>query len=349
MKAIVWTKYGPPDVLQVAEVKKPVPGDDELLIRNYASTVTTGDCELRRFRPLNPFLIPMRLYIGLVRPQRIKILGQELAGKVEAVGQAVTRFKAGDQVYAATGFRLSAYAEYVCLHEDAMVALKPANLTYEEAAAVPLGGIEAWDYLNRVTIRPGQKVLINGAGGTIGTMAVQLARHFGAEVTAVDSAEKLAMLRSIGAEHVIDYAHEDFTKNGLTYDLIFDVIGSTSATESERSLKQDGRYLSANPGTLQQLRGLWNLIIRRREVMAEYRRRRNEALFALKELIEAGTIKPVIDRRYRLEEAAEAHRYVETGRKKGSVVLTVSSAAPPRGSARPRPAPAPPPRRPPGG
>lgn len=323
MKAAVWTKYGPPDGIQLREVEKPSPGDDEVLIRNYATTVTTGDCELRAFRPLSVFLIPMRIYIGLLRPGRITILGQELAGVVEATGKDVTQFKEGDAVFAATGFRLGAHAEYTCLPEEGTVAIKPANVTFEEAAAVPLGGLEAWHYLKQANLQPGQKVLINGAGGSIGTIAVQIAGHFGTEVTAVDSAGKLEMLRSIGVDHVTDYVQEDFTQSGQTYDLIFDVIGTSSPARSAGSLKQNGRYLSANPGSLQQIRGLWNLLTRRREVVAEYASRRNESLVFLRELIEAGEIRPVVDRRYRLEQIAEAHRYVETGQKKGSVVITL--------------------------
>jgi len=323
MKAVIWTKYGPPEVLQLREVEKPIPGDNELLIRNYATTVTTGDCDLRGFKNLSVFWLPMRLYVGLLRPTRIRILGQELAGEIEAVGKDVTLFKEGDPVFAATGFHLSAYAEYTCLPEDGMVAVKPANMTYEEAAAVPLGGLEAWSYLRRADIRPGQKVLINGAGGSIGTIAVQLAKQFEAEVTAVDSVDKLDMLRSIGADHVVDYARENFTEDGQTYHLIFDVIGTSSPSRSERSLTPDGRYLSANPGALQQLRGLWNLGARRQEVMSEYTGQRNEALEFLRELIEEGEIRAIIDRSYPLEQMADAHRYVETGRKKGNVVITV--------------------------
>jgi NADPH:quinone reductase-like Zn-dependent oxidoreductase len=324
MKAIVWTKYGPPDVLQLKEVDRPAPKEDEVLIKIYATTVTAGDCELRSFKNLNVFWLPMRIYMGLIRPTRINILGQEIAGEIEAVGKDVTLFKEGDRVFAATGFRLSAYAEYTCLPEKGMVAMKPANMTYEEAAAVPLGGLEAWHYLKKGNIQGGQKVLINGAGGSIGAFAVQIAKHFGAEVTGVDSTGKLDLLRSIGADQVIDYTQEDFTKSGQTYDVIFDVIGKSSFSRCERSLMQNGHYLSANPGLSQQIRGLWPLITRRMKVVSEYTSRRNEDLIFLRELIEAGRIKSVIDRRYPLEQIAEAHRYVETGHKKGNVVITVS-------------------------
>jgi len=323
MKAVVWTKYGPPDVLQLGEIENPTPKDNEVLVRIYATTVTTGDCALRGFKNLSVFWLPMRISVGLIRPTRICILGQELAGEIEAVGKNVTLFKEGDQVFAATGFRLSAYAEYTCLPEKGMVALKPDNMTYEEAAAVPLGGLEAWHYLQKGNIQDGQKVLINGAGGSIGTFAVQLAKHFGAEVTGVDCTEKLDMLRSIGADQVIDYTLEDFTKSGQTYDVIFDVVGKSSFSRCERSLKQNGRYLSANPGPSQQIRGLWKLLTSRKKVINEFESRRTEDLILLKELIEAGKIKSIIDRRYPLEQTAEAHRYVETGHKKGHVVITV--------------------------
>jgi NADPH:quinone reductase-like Zn-dependent oxidoreductase len=275
VRAIIWTKYGPPEVLQLAEVEKPTPKDNEVLVRIYASTVTTADCELRDFKTSSPFWLPLRIYIGFLRPTRIKILGQELAGEIEAVGKDVTLFKEGDQVFAASDLRLSANAEYICLPEKGMMALKPANMTYEEAAAVPLGGPEAWQYLNG-NVQAGQKVLIIGAGGTIGTFAVQLAKLYGAEVTGVDSKEKLDMLRSIGADHVIDYTQEDFTKSGQTYDVIFDAPGKSSYSQSKRSLKQNGVFLSANPGGQDQIRTVWALITRPKKTLSNYASRRKE-------------------------------------------------------------------------
>lgn len=327
MRAVLWTAYGGPDVLQLGEVTRPTPKDNEVLIGVRATTVTMGDCELRRldFSALKALWLPMRLYVGLTRPRRIRILGQEVAGVVEAVGKDVTVFSEGDEVFASTGFRLGGNAEYVCLPADGMIALKPANLSFEEAAAVPLGGLEAWQYLKRVNLQPGQEVLINGAGGSIGTHAVQLAKHFGASVTAVDSAWKLDMLRSIGADHVLDYKKQDFAKIGLTYDVIFDAVGTSSFGHSRRALKHDGRYLSANPGTGELIRGLWTFAAHRNEVVAEYTSRRNDDLAFLGELAEAGTIAPVIDKSYPLERTAEAHRYVETGRKKGNLVITVGT------------------------
>ena len=327
MKAIVWTKYGPPDVLQLKEVEKPTPTDNEVLIRIYATTVTAGDCELRSLKFPLPLSLPLRIYVGLIRPKRINILGQELAGEIESVGKEVKLFKAGDQVFAHTGFGMGAYAEYICLTEKpegikGVLAIKPANMTYEEAAAVPTGGLEALHFLRKGNIQSGQNVLINGAGGSIGTFAVQLAKHFGAEVTAVDSAEKLDMLRSIGADHVIDYTQEDFTQNGETYDVIFDVVGKISFSRSEKSIKPNGSYLLANPSK-QILQGLWASMTSSKKIIMQTASGTIADLVFLKGLIEEGKIRTVIDKTYPLEEIVEAHRYVETGRKKGNVAITV--------------------------
>jgi NADPH:quinone reductase-like Zn-dependent oxidoreductase len=326
MKAIVWTKYGSPDGLQLQEVEKPTPKDNEVLIRIYATTVTAGDCEARSLKFPLMLGLPMRIYVGLRRPKRITILGQELAGEIESVGKDVGLFKEGDQVFASTGFGFGAYAEYICLPEEpemGVLAIKPANMTYEEAAAIPVGGLEALHLLRKGNIQSGQKVLINGAGGSIGTFAIQLARYFGAEVTGVDSTEKLDMLRSIGADQVIDYTRKDFTKSGETYDVIFDVVGKSSFSGSIRSLKQNGCYLLANPGLSQMVRGRWTSMTSSKKVIFGAASQKTKDLLVLKELIEAGKVRSVIDRRYPLEQIAEAHRYVETGRKKGSVVITV--------------------------
>ena len=325
MRAIVWTKYGPPDVLQLKEVAKPTPKDKEVLIRIYATTVTAADCELRSLNIPIALTLPVRIYLGLRRP-RISILGQELAGEIEAVGKDVTRFRKGDQVFAWTGFRLGAYAEYTCLPEGGFVAIKPSNMTYEEAAALPVGGLEAAHFLRKGNIQSGQKVLINGAGGSIGTFAIQIAKHFGADVTGVDSTEKLDMLRSIGADQVIDYTQEDFTRSGETYDVIFDVVGKSSFSRSVKSLKPNGRYLLGNPGLSQQVRARWTSMPSSKKVISWAARAASEStedLDFLKDLIEAGKLKSVIDRRYPLEQVAEAHRYVEKGHKKGNVVITV--------------------------
>jgi NADPH:quinone reductase-like Zn-dependent oxidoreductase len=327
MKAIVWTEYGPPEVLQLKEVATPTPQDDEVLIRIYATTVTAGDCEQRSLKLPFWLALPMRAYVGLQRPKRITILGMELAGEIEAVGNDVTRFRNGDQVFAATGFaRMGTYAEYICLPEepeDGALALKPANLTYEKATAVPVGGLEALHFLRQGAIQSEQQVLINGAGGTIGTFAVQLAKYFGAEVTGVDSTEKLDMLRSIGADQVIDYTREDFTNSGETYDVVLDVVGKSSFSGTIQSLKQDGCYLLANPGLSQMVRGRWTSRTSSKKVIFGATHLKTDDLLFLKELIEAGKLKSVIDRCYPLEQAAEAHRYVETGHKKGHVVLTI--------------------------
>ncbi len=322
MKAIVWTKYGPPDGLELQEVERPNPKDNEALIRVHATTVTAGDCEMRSLRLAILFRLLMRMYTGLRRPKRVTILGQELAGEIESVGKEVRRFRKGDQVFAATGFHFGAYAEYACLPEES-VSLKPANMTYEEAAAVPLGGLNALHFLRKGRIQSGQKVLINGAGGSIGTIAVQLAKSFEAEVTGVDSAGKLDMLRSIGADHVIDYTQEDFTKSGKTYDVIFDVIGKGSFSGCVGSLKEEGILLLGNPSLSTRIRGRWTSVTGGKRIVGGAAPLSTENLTALKELIEAGKIRSVIDRRYPLEQTAEAHRYVETGRKKGNVVITL--------------------------
>ncbi len=327
MKAIVWTEYGPPDVLQLQEVAKPTPRDNEVLIRVYATTVTAGDCEQRSLKLPIWQALPMRAYVGLSRPERITILGMELAGEIESGGKGVKLFKEGDQVFAATGFLgMGACAEYICLPEEpeeGALALKPANMTYEQAAPVPVGGLEALHYLRQGSIQSGQKVLINGAGGTIGTFAVQLAKYFGAKVTAVDSTGKLDILRSIGADRVIDYTQKDFATTGETYDFILDVVSKASFSGSTRSLKQNGRYLIANPGPSQMVRGRWTSMTSSKKVIFGAAHPKTEDLVFLKELIEAGKMKSVIDRHYALEQTAEAHRYVETGHKKGHVVITV--------------------------
>jgi NADPH:quinone reductase-like Zn-dependent oxidoreductase len=327
MKAIVWTEYGPPDVLQLKEVQAPTPKDDEVLIRIYATTVTAGDCEIRSLKL--PILIglPIRIWIGFRKPRKNTIPGTELAGEIEAVGKDVKLFKEGDQVFGSAGMGFGANAEYICLPErpgemEGGVAIKPANMTYEQAATVPFGGRDALHFLRKGNIQSGQKLLINGAGGSIGTFAVQLAKHYGAEVTAVDSTAKLDMLLSIGADQVVDYTQEDFTQRGEIYDVIFDVVGKISFSRSEKALKQDGTYLLANPAS-QILKALWTRSTSSKKVIMETASGTIGDLDFLRGLIEAGNIKTVIDRGYRLEEIVEAHRYVETGQKKGNVVITV--------------------------
>ena len=323
MKAIVYERYGSPDVLELKEVEKPTPQDDEVLIRTYAATVIAGDCELRSFKFPIWIWLPLRIYIGLIRPTRVNILGQELAGEIESVGKDVKLFKKGDQIFAATEIGCGAYAEYKCMREEKTLAIKPANMTYEEAAAVPTGGLNALHYLRKANIQNGDKVLIIGACGNMGTFAVQLAKTFGAEVTGVDSTEKLDTLRSIGADHVIDYTQEDFTKNGETYDVIFNVLGKSSISRILRSLKQNGRYLLVNPRLLSMVQGLWTSMISSKKVIFEFADYKTEDLIFLKGLIEAGKIKSVIDICYPLEQMAEAHTYVDSGHRKGNVVITV--------------------------
>jgi NADPH:quinone reductase-like Zn-dependent oxidoreductase len=328
MKAIVWTNYGSPDYLQLQEVAEPLPKENEILIRIHAATVTAADTELRGLKGSPLYTIPFRFYLGFRKPTRIKILGSEFAGEVITAGNEVSIYKSGDRVYGYTGLGMGTYAEYICLAEKpasllGVMGIKPANLTYEEAAAVPFGGLEALHALRKANIQSGQKVLIIGAGGTIGTYAVQFAKLYGGEVTAVDQADKLDMLRSIGADHLIDYTREDFTKGGRAYDVIFDAPGKGSVSSSLRALKEDGTYLNANPGLFGGLRMRWASNGRSKKIIPWSGGYSASNLLALKELVEAGKIKPVIDRRYPLEQTAEAHRYVESGRKKGNVVIRV--------------------------
>jgi NADPH:quinone reductase-like Zn-dependent oxidoreductase len=331
MKAIVYTKFGPPDVLQLKEVEKPTPKDNEILIRIYATTVNYGDIITRNFKNIPPskFNMPMpfwfgaRIYFGLRKP-KITILGAELAGEIEAVGKDVKRFKKGDQVFGYIGMSMGAYTEYLCMPEDGVVALKPANMTYEEAATVPYGTLMALSLLRKVSIQRGQKVLINGASGGIGSAAVQLAKsHFGAEVTGVCGTPRLELVKSLGADKVIDYTKEDFTQSGETYDLIFDILGKSSFSRCKSSLKQNGRYLLASFKMRPLFQMLWTKMIGSKKVICAMATDKAEDLIFIKELVEAGKIKSVIDRRYPLEQTAEAHRYYEKGHKKGNVVITV--------------------------
>jgi NADPH:quinone reductase-like Zn-dependent oxidoreductase len=328
MKAIVWTKYGPPDVLELREVEKPTPKDNEVLIRIYATTVTAGDCEMRNLKFPIYLGLPMRLWRGLFKPRENSILGTELAGEIEAVGKDVKRLKEGDQVFGSAGMNFGANAEYICLPEEpgemeGGVTIKPDNMTYEEAATVPFGGRDALHFLRKGNIQNGQKILINGAGGSIGTYAVQLAKHFGAEVTAVDSSGKLDMLRSIGADQVIDYTQEDFTERNEIYDVIFDVVGTVSFSHTAGSISPNGTYLLANTREPQMVVGLWTRMRSSKKVVMETASGTTEDLIYLRELVEAGQLKSVIDKTYPLEQIVEAHRYVETGAKEGNLVITV--------------------------
>jgi NADPH:quinone reductase-like Zn-dependent oxidoreductase len=325
MRAIVCTAYGGPDVLELRDVPKPVPKADEVLVRIRATTVSAADCELRRFDFAPWIWLPMRLAFGIRRPRR-RVLGQELAGDVEAVGTKVTSLREGDRVFAATGIHLGAYAEYICLREDPQtgaIATMPANLGYEVAAAVPYGGGEALGFLRKADVRSGQRVLVNGAGGSFGTFAVQLAKDLGAHVTAVDGAPKMEMLRTVGADRVMDYAREDFTEGPDTYDVIFDVVRGTPATRMVGRLNDGGWLLMANPGLLQIVGARWTSRGSTRRVSISGARTTNEDLAYLRGLVEAGRLRPIIDRRFPLDQMVEAHRYAEIGQKLGNIVVVV--------------------------
>lgn len=318
MKAVVHTEFGPADVLALKEVAKPVPGDDDVLIRVHATTVTTAECLMRRGRPLWG-----RAIIGFRRPRKkMRVLGLELAGEIESVGKDVRRFKQGDQVFGFTGFQVGANAEYTCMRENASLAVKPGNTTYEEAAAAVDGATTALFFLDKAGIRGGQKVLVNGASGSIGTYAVQLAKHFGAEVTGVCGGRNVELVRSLGADKVIDYTKEDFTDTGERYDVIFDTVGKSSFSRCRGALTESGRYASTT-GLLNYVLSAWTFIVGGRRVVSGMSVDKRKALVFLKGLIEAGTLKIVIDRTYPLDRIAEAHRYVEQGHKRGNVVVSV--------------------------
>ncbi len=325
MRAIVCQAYGPPDVLRLRDVRKPVPKDDEVLVRIRATTVSAADCELRRFDFAPWIWVPMRLAFGIRKPRR-RVLGQELAGDVDAVGKKVRSLRKGDRVFAATGIPLGAHAEYICLRENPQtgaITTMPANLDYAEAAAIPYGGGEALAFLRKANVRSGQRVLVNGAGGSFGTFAVQLAKDLGAHVTAVDRAPKLEMLRAIGADRVIDYAQEDFTASLGTYDVIFDVVRGTPSARMVRRLTENGCLLMANPGFLQIVRARWAARGSRKRVSFIPSRSTGEELAYLRGLVEAGRLRPIVDRSFPLEQMVEAHRYAESGQKLGNIVVVI--------------------------
>jgi NADPH:quinone reductase-like Zn-dependent oxidoreductase len=330
MKAIIFTEYGSPDVLQLGDVATPTPKDGEVLIKVHAASVSYGDLLARNFsrvtsREFNmplPLLLPMRMVFGFSKP-RVNILGSEFAGEVEAVGRGVTRFQPGDAVMGYLGQRMGAYAEYVCMAETGALARKPANMSYAEAAAVPYGAIMATSLLRRANIQPGRQVLINGASGGIGSAAVQLARHYGAEVTGVCGGPRMAYVRSLGADHVIDYAREDFTQNGKTYDLILDVLGKSSFARCRDSLTPNGVYLLASFKTKALLQMLRTKVAGSQKVICALADEKAENLELVGKLVESGEYRAVIDRCFPLEQAAEAHGYVEAGSRTGPVVLMV--------------------------
>jgi NADPH:quinone reductase-like Zn-dependent oxidoreductase len=317
MRAIVHDRYGPPDVLRLEDVERPVPEDDEVLVKIHATTVNRTDCHRRAAQP---FL--WRFMAGLLRPKR-RILGGELAGEVEAVGAAVSDFAVGDHVFGTSGPKLGAHAEFICRRESGLIAHKPADLTFEEAAAVPDGALSALECLKGARVREGHKILVYGASGSIGTAGVQLAKYFGADVTAVCNTKNLELVKSLGADRVIDYTQDDFTKNSETYDVIFDAVGKHSFRRCRDSLRQGGVYI-ATDGLRNFGLALWTSRIGDKKVlMALPRWTKSDVLF-IKEVIEAGRYRPVIDRTYPLEDVVEATRYVETQQKTGNVVLTVN-------------------------
>ena len=320
MKAIVCLKYGPPEVLVLKEVAKPNPKDNEVLIRIFATAVNSADWRLRKPEPL-----AVRLFFGLTKPKK-PILGGVFSGEIEAIGKNVTLFKTGDQVFGSTGMHFGAYAEYTCLPEDGVFTIKPYNTSHKESASIPFGGINALDFLKKAAIQPGQKVLIYGASGAIGTAAVQLARYFGAEVTAVCSTSNLEIMKAIGASKVIDYTKEDFTKNGETYDVIFETVNKLSFSKSIKSLKKQGVLILGAAGVSQMLQGLLHSLMGRMKVITGLMSESAEDIIFLRGLIEQGHFKAVVDRSYPLEKMVEAHTYVEQGHKKGNVAITLVAA-----------------------
>lgn len=321
MKAILCTAYGPPEVLRLLEVEKPTPRADEVLVKVKASTVTFGDCELRNLTLPAWTRIPMRLLMGYEKPRRL-IPGMEFAGVIEAVGKDVSVLKPGDAVFGSTGMAMGGNAEYVC-RPSGSVGVKPAGVSFEEAATIPVGGVNALHFLRMANIQQGQKVLIIGAGGSIGTWGVALAKYYGAEVTAVDHTSKLSMLGAIGADHVIDYTSEDFSNKKIKYDVIFDIVFGSSFEKSIGSLTDAGCYLMANTDPGRMLRGLALEMTTRKKVKFALATEVASDLNFLVNLIAENKVKPVIDRIYPLEQTIEAHRYVERGLKKGSVIISV--------------------------
>ena len=335
MKAIIYERYGPPDVLQLKDAAKPVPKDNEILIRVHATPVSFGDKLVRNLKEVTPgkfhmpflFWLIAKMYFGFRKP-RITILGSEFAGEIEAAGKDVKRFKTGDRVFGYRGSRMGAYAEYLCMPENGVVATTPANMTFEEAAVVPYGAIMALSLLRKQKIELGQKVLVNGASGGIGPAVVQLAKfHFGATVTGVCSTPRLEYVKSLGADKAIDYTKEDFTDSAETYDLIVDILGKSPFARIKGSLAPNGRCLLVSFKMKQLWQMLWTSWIGGRKLICALSSEKAEDLIFIKELIEAGKIKTVIDKRFPLAQAAEAHRYVEEGHKKGSVVITVGHEA----------------------
>lgn len=337
MQAVVYEKYGTTEVLQLKDLARPVPQDDEILIRVFAVEATKGDCELRSFNyQVKWFWLPLRIALGLIKPRK-QVLGSYFAGEIESVGKDVTNFVPGDQVFGAAKLRMGAYAEYLCLPASYTIAPKPENLDFEEAAAVPLGGLNALHFMRRAGIKEGEKVLVNGAGGSIGTFAVQIAKFMGAEVTAVDSGIKREMLLGIGADHFVDYGAEDFTNQGKTYDVIFNMVAKASFSKCVSVLKPNGRYLMGNPRFSDMLRAVLTSRMTDKTVQFAFAAETREELLVLKEMIEQGKLKPALDKVYPLERVAEAHQRVETEQRLGIVVIGMRSTPGPAGFGRSEP------------
>lgn len=325
MRAVTYTNYGPPDVLELDEVEKPVPKDNEVLIRVKAVEATKSDVEMRRFKfAVKWFWLPLRIAFGVRKPRR-RILGGYFSGEIASTGKGVTQFSAGELVYGAAGLRFGAYGEFVALPASYPIAAKPVNMSFAEAAAVPLGGFNALHFMRLARIEAGEKVLINGAGGSIGTHAIQIAKSMNAEVTAVDSAIKEQVLRRLGADHFIDYTKDRFTEMGRTYDVIFDMVAGSSYTGCIRILSRGGRYLSCNPRLSLMLRSFFTTRFTNKTVRFAFASETKEALCTLKEMIEDGRIKSIVDRVYPMEQAADAHRRVETEQRLGAVVIEIGS------------------------
>lgn len=325
MKAVVYTKYGPPDVLHTEEVNKPTPSNHEVLIKVHAAEATKADCEMRSFKfAVKWFWLPLRIGLGITKPKR-QILGGYFSGVVESVGKDVAKFKPGDEVFGCTQLRLGAYGEYLCLPESYTIVPKPSNLSFAEAAAVPLGGLNALHFMRKANIQNGDKVLVNGAGASIGSFAVQIAKAMGAEVTAVDSSIKQDMLRGIGADKVIDYSKHDFTKTGEHYDVIFSMVAGASYSGCIKALRRKGRYLMGNPKLSDMLRSVLTSLLTDKQAIFAFAGEKQEELLTLKDMIEAGKIRPVVDKVYPMEQAAEAHRRVETEQRLGITVISLNS------------------------
>ncbi|MBK7572582.1 MAG: NAD(P)-dependent alcohol dehydrogenase [Bacteroidetes bacterium] len=317
MKAAVYTQYGSPEVLRVKQVEKPLPRKNEILLRSRATSVNSGDWRLRKADPY-----AVRLFFGLVKPKK-NILGSVFSGEVESVGEDVKQFKVGDIVFGHTDMSFGSYAEYISLPEDGSIALKPSNISHNEAAVIPFGGVAALHFLKKAKIQPGQKVLVVGASGSVGSAAVQLAKSFGADVTGVCSTANIALVKSIGANKVIDYTKEDFAGNGETYDVIFDAVNAISVSRSMKSLNKNGIMILSAAGMSEMLQGLWISMTSNKRVLTGVISHKAADIIFLKELIEAGKFKPVIDRTYPLEQIAEAHAYAEKGHKKGNIAINI--------------------------